>query len=128
MVEIPTPSSGVGEKIRAIRDAEGLTRQQFFELTGIPAGTQKYYETGRVESIGSDILLKITQHSRFAKYTLWLMTDKTASSWSNRTGLAHIGPESTGSAAPPANWLTLHHYIFTICYRFNSNAGGLYVD
>lgn len=58
MVEIPTPSSGVGEKIRAIRDAEGLTRQQFFELTGIPAGTQKYYETGRVESIGSDILLK----------------------------------------------------------------------
>jgi transcriptional regulator with XRE-family HTH domain len=40
MVEIPTQSSGVGEKIRAIRDAEGLTRQQFFELTGIPAGTQ----------------------------------------------------------------------------------------
>jgi hypothetical protein len=26
MVEIPTPSSGVGEKIRAIRDAEGLNK------------------------------------------------------------------------------------------------------
>lgn len=78
MVEISTPSSGMGEKIRVIRDAEGLTRQQFFELTGIPAGTQKYYETGRVESIGSDILLKITQHPHFAKYTLWLMTGNTA--------------------------------------------------
>ena len=98
MVEIPTPSSGVGEKIRARRDAEGLTRQQFFELTGIPAGTQKYYETGRVESIGSDILLKITQHSRFAKYTLWLMTDKTAPQAGQiAPALAHIGPESTGS-------------------------------
>ncbi|KFB99655.1 DNA-binding repressor [Trabulsiella guamensis ATCC 49490] len=78
MVEIPTQSSGIGEKIRAVRDAEGLTRQQFFELTGIPAGTQKYYETGRVESVGSDILLRITKHPRFKKYALWLMTDSTA--------------------------------------------------
>lgn len=71
-------STNIGKKIRAVRDAEGLTRIQFFELTGIPAGTQKYYETGRVESIGSDILLKITQHPRFEKYMMWLMSDKTA--------------------------------------------------
>jgi transcriptional regulator with XRE-family HTH domain len=100
MVEITTPSSGVGEKIRAIRDAEGLTRQQFFELTGIPAGTQKYYETGRVESIG-DILLKITQHSRFAKYTLWLMTDKTAPEAGQiAPALAHWARVNWISAAP----------------------------
>lgn len=78
MVDTSTQSIGIGEKIRAIRDAEGLSRQQFFELTGIPAGTQKYYETGRVEKIGSDILLKITLHSQFSKYALWLMTDTTA--------------------------------------------------
>ncbi|GAA3911565.1 helix-turn-helix transcriptional regulator [Gibbsiella dentisursi] len=71
-------STNIGKKIRAIREAEGLTRSQFFELTGIPSGTQKYYETGRVESIGSDILLKITHHSRFEKYMMWLMTGKTS--------------------------------------------------
>ncbi|WP_407906340.1 helix-turn-helix domain-containing protein [Escherichia coli] len=87
MVDTSTQSRGIGEKIRMIRDAEGLSRQQFFELTGIPAGTQKYYETGRVEKIGSDILLKITLHSQFSKYALWLMTD-------------NIAPES-GQIAPP---------------------------
>ncbi|HBC2924072.1 helix-turn-helix domain-containing protein [Escherichia coli] len=78
MVTIVTQSSRIGEKIRAIRDAEGLSRQQFFELTGIPAGTQKHYEMGRREGVGSEILLKITTHPRFQKYALWLMTDTTA--------------------------------------------------
>ncbi|HAJ5725095.1 TPA: helix-turn-helix transcriptional regulator [Escherichia coli] len=98
MVSNETQSSGIGEKIRAIRDAEGLSRTQFFELTGIPAGTQKHYEMGRREGVGSEILLKITQHPRFAKYTLWLMTDKTAPQAGQiAPALAHIGPESTGS-------------------------------
>lgn len=87
MVAINTMSTMAGEKIRAIRDAEGLSRQQFFELTGIPAGTQKHYEMGRHKSIGSEILFKITTHPRFQKYALWLMTDTTA-------------PES-GQIAPP---------------------------
>ncbi|WP_049615137.1 helix-turn-helix domain-containing protein [Yersinia pekkanenii] len=65
----------IGKKIRDIREAEGLTRQQFFELTGIPTGTQKYYETGRIESIGSDVLMKITNHPRFEKYMMWLMSN-----------------------------------------------------
>nr|WP_074013562.1 helix-turn-helix domain-containing protein [Candidatus Sodalis sp. SoCistrobi] len=78
MVTIAPFSSGMGEKFREIRDSEGLTRQEFFELTGIPIVTQKFYETGRRESIGSDILLKITLHKRFEKYTMWLMTGKTA--------------------------------------------------
>ncbi|MEH9530871.1 helix-turn-helix domain-containing protein [Klebsiella pneumoniae] len=73
-----TLSSDIGEKIRLIREAEGLTRQQFFELTNIPIGTQKYYETGRRDGVGSDILLRITQHERLEKYTLWLMTGNTA--------------------------------------------------
>lgn len=71
-------SIGIGKKIREIRESEGLTREQFFELTGIPAGTQKYYETGRVESVGSEVLMKITQHQQLKKYTMWLMTDEIA--------------------------------------------------
>jgi transcriptional regulator with XRE-family HTH domain len=110
---------------------KGLTRQQFFELTGIPAGTQKYYETGRVESIGSDILLKITQHSRFAKYTLWLMTDKTAPQAGQIAPALSHWARVNGSDRSETNWLTVYkHYIFTICYQDGEiNAGGLsYVD
>lgn len=68
----------IGKKIREIREAEGLTRDEFFALTDIPSPTQKFYETGRTASIGSEILIKITQHERFKKYTLWLMTGDTS--------------------------------------------------
>ncbi|MEN3258494.1 helix-turn-helix transcriptional regulator [Sodalis endosymbiont of Spalangia cameroni] len=69
-------SSDLGEKIRLIREAEGLTRDEFEQLTGVPAGNTKRYETGRIKSIGSDFLMKITRHPRFSKYTLWLMSDQ----------------------------------------------------
>ncbi|WP_336797933.1 helix-turn-helix domain-containing protein [Erwinia aphidicola] len=71
-------STTLGKKIREVRDSEGLSREEFAALTGIPAGTQKHYEMGRRESIGSEILMKITQHPRFQKYALWLMTDTTS--------------------------------------------------
>ncbi|EMG7359825.1 helix-turn-helix transcriptional regulator [Escherichia coli] len=72
-----TLSTCIGEKILLIRKSEGLTRKQFFELTGIPVNTQRYYETGRQEGIGSEILFKITKNSRLKKYALWLTTDET---------------------------------------------------
>lgn len=72
-----TMSTHIGKKIRSIRDAENLSRTEFAELTGIPAPTQKNYESERRDGVGSEILIKITNHPRFEKYTLWLMTDKT---------------------------------------------------
>lgn len=63
----------IGKKIRGIRDSECLSRSQFAELTGIPEGTQKSYETGKRENIGIDTVMKITNHPQFKKYTLWLM-------------------------------------------------------
>lgn len=70
--------SDVGEKLRLIREAEGLTRDEFEQITGVPAGNTKRYETGRTKSIGSEFLMMITQHPRFTKYALWLMTDQIA--------------------------------------------------
>lgn len=66
----------IGKKLRDIREAENLTREEFAEITGIPVPTMKRYETGRIANVGSDTLSKITQHPRFEKYTLWLMTGK----------------------------------------------------
>ncbi|EBH8628334.1 helix-turn-helix transcriptional regulator [Salmonella enterica] len=69
-------SNTIGKKIRAIREAEGLTRTQFFELTGILETVQKSYETGKRENIGIETVMKITNHPRFEKYTLWLMSEE----------------------------------------------------
>lgn len=68
-------SISIGKKIRELRESEGLTRTQFFELTGIHETTQKEYELGRRENIGIETVMKITNHPRFKKYTLWLMSE-----------------------------------------------------
>lgn len=66
----------IGKKLRDIREAEGLTREELAEITGIPVPTMKRYETGRIANVGSDTLTKFTQHPRFSKYALWLMTNQ----------------------------------------------------
>ncbi|EKC4129758.1 helix-turn-helix transcriptional regulator [Salmonella enterica subsp. enterica] len=80
-------SNTIGKKIRAIREAEGLTRTQFFELTGILETVQKSYETGKRENIGIETVMKITNHPRFKKYTTWLMNGDT--------------DEASGQISPP---------------------------
>lgn len=66
-----------GKKIRAIRESEGLTREEFADILDIPVGTMRRYETGRIDNIGGETLFKITNHPRFEKYTMWLMNGKT---------------------------------------------------
>ncbi|HID9873367.1 helix-turn-helix domain-containing protein [Serratia marcescens] len=73
-----TVSMSVGEKIRAIRESEKLTRDEFGAALDIPVGTLKRYETNRIGTIGGDVLMKITQHIQFKKYTMWLMTGDVA--------------------------------------------------
>lgn len=70
-------STSIGLKIRELREAEGLTRKEFAELTGVLETVQKSYEIGKRSNIGVDTVTKITQHERFKKYTLWLMTGDT---------------------------------------------------
>lgn len=70
--------NSIGKKIRQVREVECLTRKQFAELTGVPETAQKNYERGITKNIGVDAVMKITNHPRFEKYTLWLMTGKTS--------------------------------------------------
>ena len=87
----------VSEKIKAIRTAEGLSQNQFCKIMEIPISTLKKLEGGYNEP-GWTTLMKLTQHPLFEKYTLWLMTDKTAPQAGQiAPALAHIGPESTES-------------------------------
>ncbi|GAB2782196.1 hypothetical protein GCM10027040_05330 [Halomonas shantousis] len=66
-------SIAIGEKIRALRDAEGMGRQEFSDVTGIPKNTLIRLEQGKNAPSGK-VLLQVT--NAFTKYTLWLMTDQ----------------------------------------------------
>jgi transcriptional regulator with XRE-family HTH domain len=65
------------EKVRFIRLAEKISQPEFAELTGISINTIKGYES-KGKEINSANLHTILNHSRFKKYTLWLMTGETA--------------------------------------------------
>lgn len=67
----------IGEKIKKIRDVEDVSQFDFCIETGINIATLRNVEQGR-SRIGSNELLKITNHDRYKKYTLWLMTDDTS--------------------------------------------------
>lgn len=90
-------SIAISEKLALIRESERLNRKQFAEITGVPYTSLTYYESGRTTP-PTDVTMKIFQHPRFLKYTLWFMTDQT----SPETGqiapaLAHYGQDATNS-------------------------------
>ncbi|GEK74659.1 MULTISPECIES: helix-turn-helix transcriptional regulator [Halomonas] len=66
-------SSDLGKKVREIREAEGLGRQAFCDLIGVPKQTLINVETGRSSPSGK-LLAEVSKC--FSKYTLWLMTDQ----------------------------------------------------
>lgn len=68
--------SSMGEKFRLIREAEGMTRQEFADCVGLPYGTVTNYEV-RGKQVTEGALLKVTKHPKFKKYAYWLSTDET---------------------------------------------------
>lgn len=68
----------LAEKLKAIRLKEGLTQSELCEATGINLSSYKKYELALRTEVSSIALLKITNHPRFKKYVLWLMTGDTA--------------------------------------------------
>ncbi|CNB90915.1 C protein [Yersinia ruckeri] len=90
-------SRDYSEKLKSIRKAEGLTQQQFAVITELSVGTIKNYETGQHEAkaLTAEKVLEVEQ---FQKYTLWLMTDKTAPEAGQiAPAIAHSGQEKTTS-------------------------------
>ena len=67
----------IGEKLKLIRTHQQLTQTDICALTGIKLETWKWSEYGRRESVSANELLKTTEHPRFTRYTMWLMTGQT---------------------------------------------------
>ncbi|EPO0901472.1 helix-turn-helix domain-containing protein [Citrobacter amalonaticus] len=94
-------SRNYAEKLRQIRKAEGLTQKDFSELTGVALGTIKKYETGH-QPARAEVLESVIEVHMFEKYTLWLMTDKTAPSAGQVSpSLSPDGHDNTTSSRSP---------------------------
>ncbi|WP_312244387.1 XRE family transcriptional regulator [Stutzerimonas nitrititolerans] len=65
------------EKMKAIRGREGLTQGDFCQLVEIPLSSWKKYEAS-ITDMGLMPFLKVSNHPRFKKYALWLVTGDTA--------------------------------------------------
>ena len=90
-------STAISEKLSLIRESERLNRKQFSEITGVPYSSLTYYESGRTIP-PTDITMRILQHPRFNKYTLWFMTDQVSpESGQIAPALAHCGQDATTS-------------------------------
>lgn len=87
----------VSEKLAILRESERLNRREFSELTGVPYSSLSSYEKG-VKDMGIQAVMKILQHPRFTKYTLWFMTDHISpESGQIAPALAHFGQDATTS-------------------------------
>ncbi len=64
------------KKLLKMREAEGLSRRQFSDVTGIPLNTIQKYETGH-QPARAELVERVIRIPVFHKYTLWLMTGQT---------------------------------------------------
>ena len=62
------------EKVKAIREVEGITQVQLAEMTGVSRSTISKLDSGVKKDMKAETLLKICNIPEFQKYTLWLMT------------------------------------------------------
>ena len=90
-------SIDVSEKLKLIRESERLNRKEFSELTGVAYSSLSSYES-RSKNAGVEAIMKVLQHPRFTKYTLWFMTDQVAPEAGQiAPALAHFGQNETTS-------------------------------
>ncbi|RQM64497.1 helix-turn-helix domain-containing protein [Aeromonas hydrophila] len=91
-------SNDVGKKIRLMRESELINRKQLSDLTGIPYTSLVYYESDK-NSPDVQVVMKILNHPRFMKYTLWFMTNQIAPEAGQIAPvLAHFGQEEGDSS------------------------------
>lgn len=66
----------LSDKIKLLRKREGLTQQAFCDLIDVKKSTISNFESGARDTMTSDTLMKIANHSRFLPYAMWLIVDQ----------------------------------------------------
>ena len=94
---VKTMSRVHSQKLQQIRKSEGLTQAAFADTVSIALSTVKNYESGQRDA-GLVVIDAVLNNPMFEKYTLWLMTGKTAPSAGQISPtLSPDGPETTKS-------------------------------
>ncbi|PIF24124.1 helix-turn-helix transcriptional regulator [Candidatus Pantoea floridensis] len=84
-----------GNKIRAIRMAEGITQTAMAKECGIALSRLRNIESGG-DGVGLKTIERIVSTARLEKYTLWMMIGKTTEAAGQISpALSHSGPEKT---------------------------------
>ena len=112
-------STPVHEKIKLIRESERLNRKEISQLTGIAYGSFCGYEAGDKKP-GVEAIMRLLQHPKFMKYTLWFMTDQVSPEAGQiAPALAHFGQDLTTSQhsdQKTGQQLTSPTYISNVYY------------
>ena len=66
-------STSIGQKIRELRNKEGLSQQALADIIDVTKSTIYTWEKGTARP--SRELNKLTEHPRFKKYASWLLLD-----------------------------------------------------
>lgn len=86
-----------GGKLKAMREAEVLTRTAMAKMINIPYPTLTSYERD-LTTMTYNVICKLLTHDRFIKYSLWFTTDQTAPEAGQISpDLTHCGPEKRTS-------------------------------
>jgi transcriptional regulator with XRE-family HTH domain len=84
-----------GNKIRAIRMAEGITQAVMARECSLALSSLRNIESGG-DGVGLKTIERIVRTARFEKYTLWMMIGKTTEAAGQVSpALTHSGPEKT---------------------------------
>lgn len=84
-----------GNKIRAIRMAEGITQTAMAKECSLALNSLRNIESGG-DGVGLKTIERIVHTARFEKYTLWMMIGKTTEAAGQISpALSHSGPEKT---------------------------------
>jgi transcriptional regulator with XRE-family HTH domain len=97
----------IGEKFRRIREAEGLGREAFSDITGIPVGTLRGIEGGKHEPSFA-VIQKLALSERTQKYALWLLSSET------HTVAGQTVPGETKGAGVPIDQELLELLLLTV--------------
>jgi len=90
-------STTQGEKLKAMREAEILTRTAMAKMVNIPYPTLTSYERDTT-TMTYHVICKLLTHDRFIKYSLWFTTDQVAPEAGQiAPDLSHCGQEKEAS-------------------------------
>lgn len=70
-----TIKKSLSDKFKLLRKEQKMSQRGLADATGIHYATIGHLESGKIETISTDIFNKFVEHEELSKYALWLLND-----------------------------------------------------